>query len=86
MIDTRLHAKPLVLQLPIGTEDSFKGVIDLVRMKAIVWGGEELGAKFSYEDIPADLLEQAQDYRFKMIETIVELDNEATLKYQPRRS
>jgi len=81
MIVTNLGAKPLVLQLPIGAEDSFKGVIDLVRMKAIVWGGEELGAKFSYEDIPADLLEQAQDYRSQMIETIVELDDEAMENY-----
>ncbi|CAI8584286.1 unnamed protein product [Vicia faba] len=81
MIVTNLGAKPLVLQLPIGAEDSFKGVIDIVRMKAIVWGGEELGAKFSYEDIPEDLLQQAQDYRSQMIETIVELDDEVMENY-----
>ncbi|XP_045792467.1 elongation factor G-2, chloroplastic [Trifolium pratense] len=81
MIVTNLGAKPLVLQLPIGAEDSFKGVIDLVRMKAIVWGGEELGAKFSYEDIPADLLDQAQDYRSRLIEAVVELDDEAMENY-----
>ncbi|XP_004515743.1 elongation factor G-2, chloroplastic [Cicer arietinum] len=81
MIVTNLGAKPLVLQLPIGAEDTFKGVIDLVKMKAIVWSGEELGAKFSYEDIPADLLEKAQDYRSQMIETIVDLDDEAMENY-----
>ncbi|KAK2356132.1 elongation factor G-2, mitochondrial [Trifolium repens] len=81
MIVTNLGAKPLVLQLPIGAEDTFKGVIDLVRMKAIVWSGEELGAKFSYEDIPADLLDQAQDYRSQLIETVVELDDEAMENY-----
>ncbi|XP_058732724.1 elongation factor G, chloroplastic [Vicia villosa] len=67
MIATNLGAKPLVLQLPIGAEDTFKGVIDIVRMKVIVGGGEELGAKFAYEDIPEDLLEQAQDYRSQVI-------------------
>jgi len=81
MIVTNLGAKPLVLQLPIGAEDTFKGVIDLVRMKAIVWSGEELGAKFSYEDIPADLLDQAQNYRSQLIETVVELDDEAMENY-----
>ncbi|KAL8539724.1 hypothetical protein ACS0TY_001367 [Phlomoides rotata] len=75
MIVSNLGAKPLVLQLPIGAEDTFKGVVDLVRMQAIVWGGEELGAKFSYEPIPDDLLELAQEYRGQMIETIVELDD-----------
>ncbi|KAJ1379630.1 Tr-type G domain, conserved site [Sesbania bispinosa] len=81
MIVTNLGAKPLVLQLPIGSEDSFKGVIDLVRMKAIVWSGEELGAKFDYVGIPADLQEQAQDYRSQMIETIVEFDDQAMENY-----
>lgn len=81
MIVTNLGAKPLVIQIPIGSEDTFQGVIDLVKMKAIVWSGEELGAKFSYKDIPADLQELAQDYRAQMIETIVELDDEAMEKY-----
>lgn len=81
MIVTNLGAKPLVLQIPIGSEDSFKGVVDLVKMKAIVWSGEELGAKFAYEDIPADLQELAQEYRAQMIETIVELDDEAMEGY-----
>lgn len=81
MIITNLGAKPLVLQIPIGAEDSFRGVVDLIRMKAIVWSGEELGAKFSYEDIPADLLDLALEYRNQMLETIVELDDEAMEKY-----
>ncbi|GLJ07463.1 hypothetical protein SUGI_0067680 [Cryptomeria japonica] len=81
MIITNLGAKPLVLQIPIGAEDSFRGVVDLIRMKAIVWSGEELGAKFSYEDIPADLLDLALEYRNQMLETIVEIDDEAMEKY-----
>ncbi|KAL2238061.1 elongation factor G-1, chloroplastic [Sesamum indicum] len=81
MIVTNLGAKPLVLQIPIGAEDTFKGVVDLVKMQAIVWSGEELGAKFAYEDIPADLQELAQEYRAQMIETIVELDDAAMESY-----
>jgi elongation factor G len=81
MIISNLGAKPLVIQLPIGAEDAFKGVIDLVRMKAIVWTGEELGAKYTYEEIPDDLKDQAQDYRMQLIETIVELDDTAMENY-----
>ncbi|KAJ4954571.1 hypothetical protein NE237_011354 [Protea cynaroides] len=81
MIVTNLGAKPLVLQIPIGAEDNFQGVVDLVKMKAIIWSGEELGAKFVYEDIPADLQELAQDYRTQMIETIVDLDDKAMESY-----
>ncbi|KAK0588257.1 hypothetical protein LWI29_036821 [Acer saccharum] len=81
MIVTNLGAKPLVLQIPIGAEDNFKGVVDIVKMRAIVWSGEELGAKFDYEDIPADLQELAQEYRSQMIETVVELDDDAMESY-----
>lgn len=81
MIVTNLGAKPLVIQIPIGAEDTFKGLVDLVMMKAIVWSGEELGAKFSYEDIPADLQELAEEYRALMIETVVELDDDVMEKY-----
>ncbi|KAB2604352.1 elongation factor G-2 [Pyrus ussuriensis x Pyrus communis] len=81
MIVTNLGAKPLVLQILVGAEDNFKGVIDLVKMRAILWSGEELGAKFVYEEIPSDLLELAQEYRVEMIETIVELDDEAMEGY-----
>ncbi|KAL6182000.1 hypothetical protein ACLB2K_043423 [Fragaria x ananassa] len=81
MIVSNLGAKPLVLQIPVGAEDNFKGVIDLVKMRAIIWSGEELGAKFTYEDIPSDLQELADEYRSLMIETIVELDDEAMEGY-----
>ncbi|CAA0820579.1 Elongation factor G- chloroplastic [Striga hermonthica] len=81
MIITNLGAKPLVLQLPIGAEDTFKGVVDLIGMRAIIWSGEELGAKFSYEEIPSDLVELAQEYRAQMIETVVELDDAAMEGY-----
>ncbi|KAK1376410.1 Elongation factor G, chloroplastic [Heracleum sosnowskyi] len=81
MIVTNLGAKPVVLQIPIGAEDTFKGVVDLVRMKAIVWSGEELGAKFEYQDIPADLLELAKEYQALMVETIIDMDDEAMEAY-----
>jgi hypothetical protein len=58
MVVSNLGARPLVIQLPIGAEDQFKGVIDLVKMKALVWGGEELGAKFEEVDIPADMADK----------------------------
>lgn len=81
MIISNLGAKPLVLQIPIGAEESFSGVVDLVTMKAIVWSGEELGAKFEYQDIPADLVDLAAEYRAEMIEVIVELDDLAMEQY-----
>jgi elongation factor G len=73
----RLGAKPVAIQLPIGAESQFKGLIDLVRMKAVVWDDEALGAKYHDEDIPADLLDQAKEYREKMVEAAVELDDDA---------
>ncbi len=73
----RLGAKPVAIQLPIGAENHFKGVIDLVRMKAVVWEDEGLGAKFHDEDIPADLADKAKEYREKMVEAAVELDDDA---------
>eukprot|EP00879_Flechtneria_rotunda_P000737 GHRR01000857.1.p1 GENE.GHRR01000857.1~~GHRR01000857.1.p1 ORF type:complete len:798 (+),score=271.08 GHRR01000857.1:63-2396(+) len=75
MVVSNLGAKPLVLQVPIGAEDQFQGVVDLVKMKAIVWTGEELGAKFEEQDIPADLQETANEYREKLIDSVVELDD-----------
>ncbi len=77
----RLGAKPVAIQLPIGSEQQFKGIIDLVRMKAVVWDDESRGAKYHDEDIPADMLEQAKEYREKMIEAAVELDDDATTAY-----
>lgn len=75
MVISNLGAKPLVLQVPIGAEEAFQGVIDIVKMKAIVWTGEELGAKFEERDIPADLVDTANEYREKLIDTVVELDD-----------
>src|SRR5450432_2125557 len=64
----RLGAKPVAIQLPIGAENNFRGLIDLVRMKGVVWDDESLGAKYQDIDIPADMLEQAQEYHDKMVE------------------
>ncbi|CAH9137430.1 unnamed protein product [Cuscuta epithymum] len=81
MIITNLGAKPLVIQIPIGSEDNFVGVVDLVKMKGVVWSGEELGAKFVYKDIPSELQDRAQEFRANIIETIVELDDDVMEKY-----
>ena len=73
----RLGAKPVAIQLPIGAESQFKGLIDLVRMKGVVWNDEALGAKYEDIEIPADMLDQAKEYREKMVEAAVELDDDA---------
>ena len=80
MVD-RLGATPIVLQLPIGIEETFRGVVDLVRMKAVIWKNENLGAEFFDEDIPADMLAKAEEYRKKLLETAVEADDAAMEKY-----
>ncbi len=80
-IVTRLGAKPVAIQLPIGSEQNFKGLIDLVRMKGVVWNDENLGADYHDIDIPADMLDQAQEYRDKMIEAACELDDDAATAY-----
>jgi len=81
-IRERLKANPVPIQIPIGAEDNFKGVVDLVRMKALVWEDEAaLGSKYEIEDIPAELQEKAEEYREKMIESIVETDEELMEKY-----
>ena len=75
MID-RLNSTPLVLQLPIGNEANFIGVVDLLNMRALTWRGETLkGEDYTVEEIPADMLEQAQEYREKLIETLAEVDD-----------
>ncbi len=81
MIRDRLKANPVPIQLPIGAEDTYKGVVDLVEMKAIVWDEESLGAKFHVEEIPADLAELAAEYREKMIEEISTHDEALMEKY-----
>ncbi|MBB5154747.1 elongation factor G [Saccharopolyspora phatthalungensis] len=74
-IEERLHARPLVLQLPIGAESEFEGVVDLVRMKALTWRGEvKKGEDYEVEEIPADLAETAAEYREKLIEAVAESD------------
>jgi len=81
MIVDRLGSKPLVTQLPIGSESEYKGLVDLVSNKAIIWLEETLGAKFEVVEIPADMKEKAAEYRTKMIEMAVEQDDEAMTKY-----
>jgi elongation factor G len=80
-IKTRVGGRPVCVQLPIGSEHDFKGIIDLIRMKAVVWEEEGLGAKYHDEEIPANLLDQAKEYRLAMIEAAVELDDEAMGAY-----
>lgn len=81
MIIDRLGAVPLVLHLPIGTEADFVGIVDLVQMKAIRWKDETMGAEFVIEDIPADLKDQAEEYRARLLETAVEQDDAALEAY-----
>ena len=81
MIRDRLGAAALVTQLPIGSEENFIGVVDLIKMKAIIWDGASLGAEFAYEDIPADLKDKSKEYRAKMLEDAVELDDIIMEKY-----
>ncbi|PZR54858.1 elongation factor G [Xylanimonas oleitrophica] len=85
-IVNRLKAKPLVIQLPIGAENDFVGVVDLVTMKALVWPGDakgdvSMGAKYETQDIPADLVEKAEQYRAELIEAVAEADEELLEKY-----
>lgn len=81
MVIDRLGARPLVTQLPIGLEDQFKGVVDLIKMKAIVWKDESLGAEFTYEEIPDDMKAQANEYRSKLLDMAVETDDAMMEKY-----
>ena len=81
MIADRLGAQPLVMQLPVGAEGDYVGIVDLVTMKATVWKDEGLGAEFTIEDIPADLAEMAAEYHSKLVETAVEMDDDALEAY-----
>ena len=80
MVD-RLKANPVPIVLPIGAEDQFKGVIDLIKMKAIIWDEATQGMRFEYQDIPAELKAQAEEWREKMVETAAEADDELMNKY-----
>ena len=80
-IEEKLTIKPVAIQIPLGAEEQFEGVIDLIEMKAIRWLEETLGAKYEVVDIPAEYQEKTQEWREKMIETIVETDDELMEKY-----
>ena len=81
MIKDRLGAKPLVLQLPVGSEADLKGIVDLVKMKAVIWQNEDLGAKFDLVDVPAEIKEKANQYRKELVETAVEEDEKLMEDY-----
>ncbi len=80
-IEDKLTIKPVAVQLPVGAEENYEGVIDLMEMKAIIWLEETLGAKYEIRDIPDDLKDKAQEWREKMVETIVETDDALMEKY-----
>src|SRR6185369_12084975 len=77
----RLRANPVPIQIPIGAEDKFEGVVDLVRMKAIYWDEASQGMKFEFRDVPAELQELAKEWREKMVEAAAEADEETMNKY-----
>ena len=82
MIVSRLNAVPLVLQLPIGNESDFIGVVDLIEMRALTWRGETvIGEDYEVEEIPADMVDKAKEYREKLVETLGEADDEIMEKY-----
>jgi elongation factor G len=81
MIHDRLGAEPVPIQLPLGAEDRFAGIIDLIQMKAVVWEEESLGAKFRIEPIPEEFAAQAQEYREKMLEALADCDESIMEKY-----
>jgi len=80
-IENKLSIKPVAVQIPVGAEDQFKGVIDLMEMKAIIWLEETLGAKYEVVDVPEEYREKAEEWRAKMVEAIVEHDDELMMKY-----
>ncbi len=80
-IENKLSIKPVAIQIPVGAEDQFKGVIDLMEMRAIIWLEETLGAKYEVVDVPEDYREKAEEWRAKMVEAIVEHDDELMMKY-----
>jgi elongation factor G len=80
-INTKVGGRPVCLQLPIGSESSFKGIVDLLRMKAVVWEDEGLGAKYHDEEVPADLKAKAEELRHTLIEAAVELDDDVMTAY-----
>ena len=81
MMEEKLGANPLILEIPIGAEDNFKGVIDLIKMKAVYWNEDDYGASFSYEDIPEEYQKKAEQFRSELLEKIAEEDDELLEKY-----
>ena len=75
-VKSRLRANPVPVQLPIGAEDNFQGVVDLVRMKAIFWNTEDMGLTYEAKDIPADMVDECQEWREKMVESAAEASEE----------
>jgi elongation factor G len=80
-IENKLSIKPVAIQIPVGAEDQFKGVVDLMEMRAIIWLEETLGAKYEAVDVPEEYREKAEEWRAKMVEAIVEHDDELMMKY-----
>ena len=80
-IRKRLNAKPVAIQIPIGQEDKFKGVVDLIEMRAIIWKDETLGAEYVVEEIPAELKKKAEAFHAQLVETIAENDDEILHKF-----
>jgi elongation factor G len=80
-INTKVGGRPVCIQMPIGSESNFRGVIDLLRMKAVIWEDEGLGAKYHDEEIPADLRAKAEEYRHILIEAAVEMDDDVMSAY-----
>ncbi|MBI2026941.1 MAG: elongation factor G, partial [Deltaproteobacteria bacterium] len=78
---SKLGTNPVIFQIPVGFEENFKGVVDLLKMKAIIWDEESLGAKFHEEEVPSDLIEQAQKYRRELVEKVSEHDEKLLEKY-----
>jgi elongation factor G len=81
MIEERLKAHPVVVQLPIGAEETFKGIVDLVTGKAFIWDDDKLGAKYRSVDVPADMVEQVAEYREKLVEAVADCDEGLMEKY-----
>ncbi|MAL02287.1 MAG: elongation factor G [Alcaligenaceae bacterium] len=80
-LKTRLKANPVPIVIPIGSEENFKGVVDLVKMKAIIWDEETMGMKFEYLDVPAELVDTANEWREKLVESAAEANEELMNKY-----
>ncbi len=81
MIKERLGGKPIVMQLPIGAENDFAGVVDLIEMNALVWKSENLGAEWDIVEIPADLKDKAEEFREQLVETVAEMDDDVMEAY-----